>query len=119
MLTIAMHILEAGVSMQTGTIPSERFWASLLEMLPPATRNVSREAGLPMQTGTIPAERFWASFSERLPRVVSDPSADVLPAVYLSPFRRQSSTYVVWEGISNALSGCSHLLVQDLDSPVP
>ena len=94
--------------MHTDTIASERFWASLLEMLPPASRNVSRGAGLPMQTGTDPAKRLSASFSERLPRVVSDPPADVLPAVYLSPFRRQSSTYVVWEGISDALSGCSH-----------
>ena len=33
---------------------------------------------------------------------------ECLPAVYLSSFRRQSSTYVVWEGISDALSGCSH-----------
>ena len=70
MHTIAMHILEAGVPMQTDTIASERFWASLLEMLPLATRK--------------------------------------LPALYLSPFRRQSSTYVVWEGMSDALSGCSH-----------
>ena len=38
-----MHILEAGVPMQTGTIPTERFWASLLEMLPPGARNVSRQ----------------------------------------------------------------------------
>ena len=36
-----MHILEAGVSMQPGPIPSERFWASLLEMLPAASRNAS------------------------------------------------------------------------------
>ena len=40
---IAMHILEAGVPMQTGTIPAERFWAALLEMLPAKTRNVSQE----------------------------------------------------------------------------
>ena len=38
-----MHILEAGVPMQTGTIPTERFWAALLEMLPEKLRNVSQE----------------------------------------------------------------------------
>ena len=36
-----MLILEAGVSMQPGPIPSERFWASLLDMLPAASRNAS------------------------------------------------------------------------------
>ena len=40
---IAMSILEAGVPMQTGTIPAERFWSSLLEMLPDSTKNVSLE----------------------------------------------------------------------------
>ena len=38
-----MRILEAGASMQTGTIPAERFWASLLSMLPESTKNVSLE----------------------------------------------------------------------------
>ena len=56
-----------------------------------------------MQTDTIASERFWASLLEMLPLATRK-----LPALYLSPFRRQSSTYVVWEGMSDALSGCSH-----------
>ena len=40
---IAMGIIEAGVPMQSGTIPAERFWAGLLEMLPASSHNVSLE----------------------------------------------------------------------------
>ena len=36
---LALHA--AGIEVQSGTLPTERLWASLLEMLPPTSRTVS------------------------------------------------------------------------------
>lgn len=37
----AMDILRAGVPLQTGTLPCERYWNSLTEMLPQGARSAS------------------------------------------------------------------------------
>ena len=37
---VAMEILQAGIPLQTGTLPCERFWNSLTQMLPSGARNI-------------------------------------------------------------------------------
>jgi hypothetical protein len=38
---VAMEILAAGIPMHTGTVPAERFWSYLIDIWPPATKNVT------------------------------------------------------------------------------
>ena len=39
--SVAMHIRGAGIPLQTGTNPCERFWSRLIGMMPPQSRNIS------------------------------------------------------------------------------